>query len=709
MLEFEVERNFAYIESVIVEEDWEIFGNHHHIATSQYYNFYYSYARSWQPKSILEIGVRRGYSAVAMAIGAGNNLVNFVGIDSETDVPLSSNYAKEILQNCSQAEIKLINLDTQKENLADNIGKFDLIHVDADHTFYGCISDILLALYLSHPGTKIIIDDCLYAPVRAAVESVIKIYPDDLQVKYVANFRGHGLIEVSRSFPELFTKQSRDKIVDTQASPFTSVIFSDISDNYSYIRTKLEKYYSDNQPFPNEILNSVSQTITKIDSYLQEVIGRINIYLESYHNTGFDVTEIIQVLNSINYEISSGIKIANKTWENRLIGKIKQPKLKYIDICKRIYSRLYSLNQFRLKLLTHSVGTCFNYFCRESTKHFEYLAERIRPGNCSDNLPSQLINVDNNQHGNQEIYLTTHEGYLFIIVLADALINIVSCFESEIEAQYWMNNWNIANNQTWQKLIIPMQNKLFSPIPFPVKNSVEYDDFYNLQHIGNAGGIQVSSENIALGSRRLESEDLILHPTDHLFRIFTTITHIEIILKLLQERYPGQTIKWLDVGCGIGFIPNRVKFDGVVVGVDVADSLVEHANATRRTKAHHYITGNLGDARNLINGEKFHLITANEVVEHIFDPVEFICELSNHTSDMIYASSPLKEQVPYRPTPEHLWSFTLESYSALFEAANMKITYSGILEIGKYIGESNNWLSVCATLKEPFRVLPIKK
>ena len=60
MLQFTLSKEFSTIESVIVEEDWNIFENKRSIATSEYYNFYYSYANSWKPKSILEIGVRRG-------------------------------------------------------------------------------------------------------------------------------------------------------------------------------------------------------------------------------------------------------------------------------------------------------------------------------------------------------------------------------------------------------------------------------------------------------------------------------------------------------------------------------------------------------------------------------------------------------------------------------------------------------------------------
>ncbi|MDH6063961.1 class I SAM-dependent methyltransferase [Umezakia ovalisporum] len=703
MLDFNLIKNFATIESVIVEEDWKnIFNNNKYIPTTEYYNFYYSYGKSWKPNSILEIGVRLGYSGVSMVLGAGDSLLKFVGIDSEIDVNSSSNIAQKNLLSHTKAEVTLINLDTQKDDIPNDIGKFDLIHIDADHTFSGCINDILLALSFAKTGTRIIVDDCLYAPVRAAVEAVISIYHTKLNLKYVTNFRGHGLIETLNTFPELEEKNKRDVIANQQKSPFAKIKFSSIAHHYSIIRTEISQVDIKNNSFPNYILDFTFQIVTEADLYLKDSIQALSLAIKFYQDNGFCVDKIIQAINSIESYINS-----QNNHKDSFIKKIFSKTNSNLYIYEEIYNRLYLLNRIRLQLINNNLGKCFSHFCKESTKHLDYLVGRIDPENNSYFLPTHLPGLENYRKSKTNIF-TNHEGYLLIIVLSDALINILSCFECELESQYWMRYWDIKNNETWNKLIINNANKIYdSPTPFPIKRPVEYEDFYKMQHIGNAGGIRLTNFPSKDHSHPKQEKIELCHPTDHLFRIFTTISNIELILTLLKERHPGETIKWLDVGCGIGFISNRVQFDGILIGIDVADSLIEYANATQLTENHKYVKGEFNDARKMIQGEKFHLITANEVVEHIIDPLSFIREMSQHTSDLIYASSPLMEEVPYTPQAEHVWSFTLESYIRLFEESGMKITYSGICEVGKYTGNGHNWLSVAATINHPFRVFPL--
>lgn len=72
----------------------------------------------------------------------------------------------------------------------------------------------------------------------------------------------------------------------------------------------------------------------------------------------------------------------------------------------------------------------------------------------------------------------------------------------------------------------------------------------------------------------------------------------------------------------------------------------------------------------------------------------------------MYASSPLNEAVPHQPSREHLWKFSLESYEQLFVLSDMKVTFSGSMHAGKFIGEGHNWLSVAATIGDVLRVFP---
>ncbi|NJL38418.1 MAG: class I SAM-dependent methyltransferase [Leptolyngbyaceae cyanobacterium SM1_4_3] len=218
-LNFELEKSFLDIEPLVTEEDWLIFDHKKNIASSDYYNYYYSYGKSWKPKAILEIGVRRGYSAVSMALGAGKELESFVGVDSEIDIDESSFFASKLLKQHTNAKLEFLKIDTQKDEFISNKNLFDLIHVDADHSFSGCTNDLLLSLSLSRVGTIIVVDDSLYAPVRAACEMVKRLYSESLRAKYVTNFRGHCLILVDRCFPELLKRESRQAVL-TQIDHF---------------------------------------------------------------------------------------------------------------------------------------------------------------------------------------------------------------------------------------------------------------------------------------------------------------------------------------------------------------------------------------------------------------------------------------------------------------------------------------------------------
>ena len=266
-----------------------------------------------------------------------------------------------------------------------------------------------------------------------------------------------------------------------------------------------------------------------------------------------------------------------------------------------------------------------------------------------------------------------------------------------------MSYWDTATNKTWSQMVLNEQQSMYSPTPYPVKPKEEYDQFYESQTA--VGRRDVLVEPNPVTEAELYSQ-LIDHPTDHALRLATSICHIRMLLHMLQERHPGETIRWLDVGCGIGYIANRVSWSGEFVGIDVADALIDYANKTRFSDKYTYLSGGFDEARKVIGGKQFHLITATEIVEHIFDPLDFVMQMKKHTCDAIYASSPLNESISHQAAREHLWSFSLESYEQLFRLSGMNITFSSSMDVGKFIGEGNNWLSVAATKGDVLRVWP---
>jgi SAM-dependent methyltransferase len=361
---------------------------------------------------------------------------------------------------------------------------------------------------------------------------------------------------------------------------------------------------------------------------------------------------------------------------------------------------LSSIEHFLILLTAQPIGECFNYLLSEAPKHFSYLHERLysQPPANPSLRGFTLDEIESSTDLNKR--LETFEGHGLAVVLSDALINIVTSLNRELEAQYWMGYWDIATNKSWQQMVLK-ETGARSPIPFPIKTQAEYSQFYASQTMNNAGG--VSAKTIQCADQDLYHQ-LTQHPTDHAFRLATSICQIKMLLVMLQERHPHEVIRWLDVGCGIGYIANRVGWEGEFVGIDVADALIDYANETRFSDRYQYIAGGFEEARNAIGGKKFHLITATEVVEHIFDPLDFVEQMKSHTCDMIYASSPLLEAVPTQPSREHLWSFSLESYEQLFKLSAMKIAFSSSMNVGSFIGEGHNWLSVAATKSDVLRV-----
>ncbi|NEU74134.1 methyltransferase domain-containing protein [Hassallia byssoidea VB512170] len=591
MIEFTLTKDFSIIESVIVEEDWKIFDEKRSIATSEYYNFYYSYANSWKPKSILEIGVRRGYSAVSMLIGSGDSLERFVGIDSEVDLPSSSKFAQEIFRAHSNAEIKLINIDTQNSYIQDDIGIFDLIHIDADHTFHGCINDVLLALSLSKPGTKIIVDDCLYAPVRAAVEAVAKIYDTDLELKYVTNFRGHGLIQTLRSFPELANKEIRNQIINQQKSPFSVVNFSLIANNYSAIRTQAENFYTNNNNLSNDILNLIGQIINQTDSYLKDVVQKTKLTLNFYQDNGFCLDEIIQAVDLIESELLVNKDEVNYFFNRRFVGFVGKLQPEDVKLCKKVYTRLYLLNQFRIKLLASPVGKCFSYFCK-SEKHFSYLATRISEGSNTFQFLEELPGIEKYSKSRAK-NIVTNEGYLLVIILVDALINVLSNFESELEAQYWAKNQDKPKTEKLQ--LCPRKLEIGTVFDPATHYTEEYYNGAGLEYIMPDG-----TWNIYYGPA----------PTWEGFYLV-----LEILDGILDKE---QGRKLLDIGCSFGdFVHKAVQRGWDAYGVDISSKAVKRANPDVRDRI---ICSDVNKPNEALDRQApFDLITAWDFWEHIYE------------------------------------------------------------------------------------------
>lgn len=194
LLKFELEPTFDLILDLKIDDPW-LTDEHRKELRLKYLNFYYSYAKSWRPTRLLEIGVRYGYSMLAMGLGAGNCLKEIVGIDSEQDIPGSNKVAEAIIKrHLPDVETSFYKIDTQVQPVPP-VGKFDLIHLDANHYAQGVVNDFAIAVQILEKGGRIIIDDLDAPEPQRALKRILQTYNFDCVI--ISNFRDQALLAFS--------------------------------------------------------------------------------------------------------------------------------------------------------------------------------------------------------------------------------------------------------------------------------------------------------------------------------------------------------------------------------------------------------------------------------------------------------------------------------------------------------------------------------
>ena len=137
------------------------------------------------PSSILEIGFRRGNSALMWLL---NSSATLLSIDIE-EFPTKS---IQLLESTLKDRFSYRQCDSQNLNLDST---YDLIFLDGDHTFKGLQRDVEMSLKLK--PKHLVFDDYFHNDHHEDMKKVIEIYNKNLQIiKLYRTHQGQALIKI---------------------------------------------------------------------------------------------------------------------------------------------------------------------------------------------------------------------------------------------------------------------------------------------------------------------------------------------------------------------------------------------------------------------------------------------------------------------------------------------------------------------------------
>ena len=199
-----IENSFPQIKDYLIEGDTGLTA-YNNSGMDDYYNYYYSYGRYFAAKNILEIGVRYGYSLISLVKGAqdAKTFIAAIGIDNQSYENGSERIAFGNIKSVTD-KFKLINADSQKiTDIKTLVGdmRFDLIHVDGDHSYKGCLQDLNITKEILTDNGIIVIDDMFLGSCRVfqAVNRFLKNNAGLFDVQIINCFRGHAILKKKSS------------------------------------------------------------------------------------------------------------------------------------------------------------------------------------------------------------------------------------------------------------------------------------------------------------------------------------------------------------------------------------------------------------------------------------------------------------------------------------------------------------------------------
>jgi hypothetical protein len=158
----------------------------------RHYQVKHDIAARLRPRRIAEIGVRAGYAAFAFLSALPR--AQYVGLDADLPahggIPGFFGHARTVLDGF---DATLVHADTRRFDALP--GRFDLVHVDGDHSYDGCLHDLALA---ARAAPHVLVDDYDSLPeVRQACHAFLAAHPGT-RAEYIDDgLRGNLLINVA--------------------------------------------------------------------------------------------------------------------------------------------------------------------------------------------------------------------------------------------------------------------------------------------------------------------------------------------------------------------------------------------------------------------------------------------------------------------------------------------------------------------------------
>ena len=174
-------------------DNWEVWG-------SGKYDDYATVARIVNPATIMEVGVRHGYSIRAMLQGTWAQSVYL--IDNESAGGSLDRVASLILEDRPTIKVRTFKMDTQTEDFEWDESKMiypgdyiDLLHIDGNHEYEAALRDLTMFGRLLTAWGCIILDDAKDPNVREAGEDWAAAQPGVMRTTFSDNYNGFLIID----------------------------------------------------------------------------------------------------------------------------------------------------------------------------------------------------------------------------------------------------------------------------------------------------------------------------------------------------------------------------------------------------------------------------------------------------------------------------------------------------------------------------------